>query len=171
MAIYDLTLGSTQSTEAADSIAALPAKRRSAYMVEAILDLSKIDNYTFVSGDIFQVLEIPANTFVVAAGAEVLTAFNGTSPVVDIDFAEGDDIVDGASVASTGYLAAGTNGGANLTSQSTFVQIVTTTDTIDVVLTAGAADVTTGKLRVYAIVVDVDGIIEAADEVDRDQLA
>ena len=54
MATYDLTLGSTQSTEAANSIAALPAKRRSAYMVEATLDISKIDSYTCVNGDIFR---------------------------------------------------------------------------------------------------------------------
>jgi hypothetical protein len=171
MATYDLTLGSTQSTEAANSIAALPAKRRSAYMVEATLDISKIDSYTCVNGDIFQVLEIPANTFIVAAGAEVLTAFDGTSPTVDIDFAEGDDIVDGGDVTATGYLAAGTNGGANLTSQTTFTQLVATTDTIDVKLIAASADVTAGKLRVYAVVVDLDGIADLADEVDRDQLA
>ena len=171
MATYDLTLGSTSSSTAADSIAALPAKRRSAYMVEAILDISKIDNYTCVNGDVFQVLEIPANTFIVAAGAEVLTAFDGTTPTVDIDFAGGDDIVDGGDVTATGYLAAGTNGGANLTSQATFTQLVTTTDTIDVTLAAASADVTSGKLRVYAIVVDLDGVLESADEVDRDQLA
>lgn len=171
MATYDLTLGSTKSSTAADSIAALPDVRNQAYMVEAILDISKIDNYTCVNGDIFQVLEIPANTFIIAAGAEVLTVFDGTTPTVDIDFAAGDDIVDGGDVTALGYLAAGTNGGANLTSQATFTQLVTTTDTIDVKLIAASADVTAGKLRVYAVVVDLDGIAETADEVDRDQLA
>ena len=76
MATYDLTLGSTKSSTAASSIAALPDVRNQAYMVEAILDISKISNYTCVNGDIFQVLEIPAGTFIVAAGAQVLTAFN-----------------------------------------------------------------------------------------------
>jgi hypothetical protein len=171
MATFDMTLGSTISTEAADSIAVLPEARRHAYMVEAILDISKLPNYSCTNGDIFQLLEIPANTFVIAAGAEVLTVFDGTSPTVDIDFAAGDDIVDGGDVTATGYLAAGSNGGANLTSQSTFTQLVTTTDTIDVKLIASSADVTAGKLRVYAIVVDLDGVAESADEVDRDQLA
>ena len=171
MAIFDLTAGSTTSTEAANSIAALPESRRPAYMVEAVLDISKIDNYTCTNGDVFQVLELPAGTFVIAAGAEVLTAFDGTTPTVDIDFAAGDDIVDGGDVTSTGYLAAGTNGGANLTSQATFTQLVSTTDTIDVKLIAASADVTVGKLRVYAVVVDLDGVAETADEVDRDQLA
>ena len=171
MATYDLTLGSTKSSTAADSIAAFPDVRNQAYMVEAILDLSKIANYTCANGDIFQVLEIPANTFIIAAGVEVLTVFNGTTPTVDVDFAGGDDVVDGGDVTALGYLAAGTNGGANLTSQSTFTQLVTTTDTIDVKLIAASADVTAGALRVYAVLVDLDGIAETATEVDRDQLA
>ena len=150
MATFDLTAGSTFSTEAANSIAALPESRRPAYLVEAILDLSKIDNYTNANGDIFQVLEIPAGTLVLAAG---------------------DDIVDGGDVTSLGYLASGTNGGANVTSATTWVQLVTTTDTIDVKLIAASADVTVGKLRVYAIAIDVDGVAETAVEVDRDQLA
>ena len=171
MATFDLTLGSTRSSTAANSIASLPDVRKQAYMVEATLDISKIANYTCTNGDVFEVLEIPAGTFIVAAGAEVLTAFNGTTPTVDIDFAAGDDIVDGQSVTSTGYLAAGSNGGANNTAQSTFTQLVTTTDTIDVKLICAAANVTSGVIRVYAIVVDVDGVADTADEVDRDQLA
>lgn len=171
MATFNLRLGSTRSSTAANSIASLPDVRKQAYMVEEILDISKIANYTCTNGDVFEVLEIPAGTFVVAAGAEVLTAFNGTTPTVDIDFAAGDDIVDGQSVTSTGYLAAGSNGGANNTAQSTFTQLVTTTDTIDVKLICAAANVTSGILRVYAIVVDVDGVADGADEVDRDQLA
>lgn len=171
MATFDLTLGSTKTNSAADSIAALPDVRKQAYMVEATLDISKIANYTCTNGDVFQVLEIPAGTFIVAAGAEVLTAFDGTTPTVDIDFAAGDDIVDGQSVTSTGYLAAGSNGGANNTAQSTFTQLVSTTDTIDVKLICAAANVTAGVLRVYAIVVDVDGVADTAAEVDRDQLA
>jgi hypothetical protein len=171
MATFNLRLGSTRSSTAANSIASLPDVRKQAYMVEATLDISKIANYTCTNGDVFEVLEIPAGTFIVAAGAEVLTAFNGTTPTVDIDFAAGDDIVDGQSVTSTGYLAAGSNGGANNTAQSTFTQLVTTTDTIDVKLICAAANVTSGVIRVYAIVVDVDGVAETADEVDRDQLA
>jgi hypothetical protein len=171
MATFDLTLGATKKGSAADSIASFPDVRNQAYMVEAILDISKIANYTCVNGDVFQLLEIPAGTLIVAAGAEVLTAFNGTTPTVDIDFAAGDDIVDGGDVTATGYLAAGTNGGANLTSQVTFTQLVTAADTIDVKLIAASADVTSGVLRVYAVVVDLNGVAQTAAEVDRDQLA
>jgi hypothetical protein len=145
-------------------------------MVDAILDMDALtaDGYSCTNGDIFQLLEIPANTFVLFAGAEVLKAFDGSSPTVDIDFAEGDDIIDGGDVTSTGILAEGTNGQANdviTGADSLFECFVTTTDTIDVKLIASSADVSSGRLRVYACLVDVNGYAEAADEVDRDQLA
>jgi hypothetical protein len=172
MATFDMTASSTAGVNS-DSIAVLPASRdgMNMRMVEAILDISKITDYSCTNGDIFQLLEIPANTFVLFAGAEVLTAFDGSSPTVDIDFAEGDDIIDGGDVSSAGFLAEGTNGQANDTmtgAASTFTQFVTTTDTIDVKLIASSADVTTGKLRVYACVVDVNGAQELAAEVARD---
>ena len=172
MATFDMTASSTAGVNS-DSIAVLPASRdgMNMRMVEAILDISKITDYSCTNGDIFQLLEIPANTFVLFAGAEVLTAFDGSSPTVDIDFAEGDDIIDGGDISSAGFLAEGTNGQANDTmtgAASTFTQFVTTTDTIDVKLIASSADVTTGKLRVYACVVDVNGAQELATEVARD---
>ena len=172
MATFDMTASSTAGVNS-DSIAVLPASRdgMDMRMVEAILDISKITDYSCTNGDIFQLLEIPANTFVLFAGAEVLTAFDGTSPTVDIDFAAGDDIIDGGDVSSAGFLAEGTNGQANDTmtgAASTFTQFVTTTDTIDVKLIAASADVTTGKIRVYACVVDVNGAQELAAEVARD---
>ena len=175
MATFDMTSSATAGVNS-NSIAVLPASRdgMNMRMVEAILDISKITDYSCTNGDIFQLLEIPANTFVLFAGAEVLTAFDGTSPTVDIDFAAGDDIVDGGDVTSAGFLAEGTNGQANDTmtgAASTFTQFVTTTDTIDVKLIASSADVTTGVIRVYACVVDVNGAQELAVEVVRDALA
>ena len=175
MATFDMTSSATAGVNS-NSIAVLPASRdgMNMRMVEAILDISKITDYSCTNGDIFQLLEIPANTFVLFAGAEVLTAFDGSSPTVDIDFAEGDDIIDGGDVSSAGFLAEGTNGQANdvvTGAASTFTQFVTTTDTIDVKLIASSADVTTGVLRVYACVVDVNGAQELAAEVTRDALA
>ena len=154
MATFDMTLKSTTGVSA-DSIATLQATRRGSAMrmVDAILDIDALaaDGYSCTNGDIFQLLEIPANTFLLFAGAEVLKAFDGSSPTVDIDFAEGDDIIDGGDVTSTGILAEGTNGQANdviTGADSLFECFVTTTDTID-----------------------VNGYAEEADEVDRDQLA
>ena len=173
MATFDLTSSATAGVNS-NSIAALPASRNglNMRMIEGILDIDKLTNYSCTNGDIFQVVEIPANTMVLFAGAEVLKAFDGSSPTVDIDFAEGDDIVDGGDVTSTGFLASGSNGAAMTTSGPiTFTQHVTTTDTIDVKLIASSADVTTGRLRVVACVVDTNGAQELATEVDRDTLA
>ena len=174
MATFDMTASATAGVNS-NSIAVLPASRNgmNMRMVEAILDISKITDYSCTDGDIFQLLEIPANTFVLFAGAEILTSFDGSSPTVDIDFAAGDDIIDGGDVSAAAgtFLAEGTNGQANdvtTGAASTFVQFVTTTDTIDVKLNAGSADVTTGKLRVYACVIDVNGAQELATEVARD---
>ena len=176
MATYDMTSKATVGVNS-DSIAAAYSRYQSngMYMREATLDIAKMvaAGYSMTTGDIFQLLEIPANTMVLFAGAEVTTAFNGTSPTVDIDFAAGDDIVDGAAVDSTGFLASGSNGAAMTTSGTiTFTQHVTTTDTIDVKLEASANDVTSGILRLVACCVDtgIRGRV-APTEVDRDYLA
>ena len=175
MATYDMTSKSTVGVNS-DSSATATSRHQAMgmYMREARLDIAKLvaAGYSNADGDIFQLLEIPANTLVLFAGAEVETAFNGTSPTVDIDFAAGDDIVDGGDVSSAGFLASGSNGQAMVAgtgSASTFTQHVTTTDTIDVKLIAGSADVTSGILRVLACCIDTGkrGRV-AATEVARD---
>ena len=157
MATYDMTSSDTVGV-GANSIAVLPPKFDShvAYTIEATLDIDDmvLKGYSGTDGDIFQLLEIPAGCLVINAGAEVMKAFN-SSVTADIDFAAGDDIVDGADVTSTGFCAAGSNGQTNVIgtgSASTYTQFMASTDTIDVKL-AGAAP-TTGRLRVYAVLVD-----------------
>ena len=159
MATYDMTDADTVGV-GADSIAVLPSKKDShvMYNIEATLDIDDMvaKGYSGADGDIFQLLEIPAGVLVLNAGAEVMKAFN-SSVTADIDFAGGDDIVDGADVTSTGFCAAGSNGQTNTvvgSAASTYTQFVTTTDTIDVTL-AGAAP-TTGRIRVYATVIDLN---------------
>ena len=157
MATYDMTSSDTVGV-GANSIAVLPPKSDShvAYTIEATLDIDDmvLKGYSGTDGDIFQLLEIPAGVLVINAGAEVMKAFNA-SVTADIDFAAGDDIVDGADVTSTGFCAAGSNGQTNVIgtgSASTYTQFMASTDTIDVKL-AGAAP-STGRLRVYAVLVD-----------------
>ena len=157
MATYDMTSSDTVGV-GANSIAVLPPKSDShvAYTIEATLDIDDmvLKGYSGADGDIFQLLEIPAGVLVINAGAEVMKAFN-SSVTADIDFAAGDDIIDGADVTSTGFCAKGTNGQTNVIgtgSASTYTQFMASTDTIDVLL-AGAAP-TTGRIRVYATVVD-----------------
>ena len=176
MATYDLTSKDTTGVFS-DAIAAMPSMKNSNVMrnIEAYLDIDALvaAGGSFADGDIFQVLEIPANTLVINAGAEVMKAFT-SSCTLDMDFAAGDDIIDGADITSTGFCAAGTNGQTNTivgSAASTYTQFVTTTDTIDAKI-AGAAPAT-GRLRMYATVIDLagHGLDDKPDEVDRDQLA
>ena len=174
MATYDMTDADTVGV-GADSIAVLPPKSDShvAYTIQATLDIDDMvaKGYSGSDGDIFQLLEVPAGVLVINAGAEVMKAFN-SSVTADIDFAAGDDIVDGADVTSTGFCAAGSNGQTNVIgtgSASTYTQFMASTDTIDVKL-AGAAP-TTGRLRVYATVVDCNEQGAEPTAAARDTLA
>ena len=176
MATFDLTSKDTTGVFS-DSIVAMPSSKNTNVMrnIEAYLDIDALVEAggSFSDGDVFQVLEIPANTLVLNAGAEVMKAFT-SSCTLDMDFAGGDDIIDGADITSTGFCAAGSNGQTNTVvgrAASTYTQFVTSTDTIDAKI-AGAAPAT-GRLRVYATVIDLagHGLDDKPDEVDRDQLA
>jgi hypothetical protein len=174
MATYDMTLNSTVGV-GADSIAAVPTRQTgdSVRKIEAYLDFTKLvgtDGYTLATGDVFQLLEIPAGYLVLNAGAEVMTAFDGTA-TVDVDFAGGDDIVHAFDVTSVGFAAAGTNGQTNTiigSAASTFTQFLSAAATLDVTL--DSADATVGVLRVYAVVMDCNEHATVATTVDRDQL-
>ena len=144
--------------------------------VEAILDIDAMvtAGYSGTNGDIFQLLEIPAESIVIAAGAEIMKSFTA-SCTCNIDFAGGDDIIDGAALdaAAGTYLVKGSNGEANIVNTgaaSTYaaetLALVGAADTIDVVV-AGAAPAT-GRLRVYAVVVDVSAAMTEAAVAQRD---
>ena len=176
MATFDLTAKSTTGV-GADSIAALPSNVGT-HMVRTIQEYLDIDaliaaGNSIADGDVFQMLEIPAGCLVLNAGAEVMKAFTG-SCTLDMDFGGGDDIIDGADITSTGFCAAGSNGQTNTvvgSAASTYTQFISTADTIDCTIAGAAA--ATGRLRVYATVIDCNdhGAVDRATEVDRDLLA
>ena len=135
-----------------------------------------IRDSTIADGDIFQLLEIPAETVVIAAGAEIMKSFTA-SCTCNIDFGGGDDIIDGAALdaAAGTYLVKGSNGEANVVntgSASTFaaeaLACVGAADTIDVTIAGAAA--ATGRLRVYAVIADVSAAHTEAAEAQRDLL-
>ena len=176
MATFDLTAKSTTGV-GANVVAGIPTQSGT-HVVRTIQEYLDIDaliaaGNTIADGDVFQMLEIPAGTLVLNAGAEVMKAFTG-SCTLDMDFSGGDDIIDGADITSTGFCAAGTNGQTNVVgtgSASTYTQFIGTTDTIDCTIAGAAA--ATGRLRVYATVIDCNdhGAVDRATEVDRDLLA
>jgi hypothetical protein len=177
MATFDMTSVDTAGVGA--NVLAVPTVVGNVVRtIEAILDIDAMitAGATIADGDIFQLLEIPAESVVVAAGAEIMKSFTG-SCTCNIDFAGGDDIIDGAALdaAAGTYLAKGSNGEANIVNTgaaSTFaaaaLACVGAADTIDVVVAGAAA--ATGRLRVYAVVADVSAAMTEAAVAQRDLL-
>ena len=75
MATFDLTSKDTTGVSS-DSIVAMPSSKNTNVMrnIEAYLDIDALvaAGGSFSDGDVFQVLEIPANTLVLNSGAEVI---------------------------------------------------------------------------------------------------
>ena len=177
MATFDMTSSATAGVGA--NVLAVPTVVGNVVRtVEAILDIDAMiaAGASIADGDIFQLLEIPAESVVVAAGAEIMKSFTG-SCTCNIDFAGGDDIIDGAALdaAAGTYLVKGSNGEANIVNTgaaSTFaaaaLACVGAADTIDVVVAGAAA--ATGRLRVYAVIADVSAAHTEAAAAQRDLL-
>ncbi len=177
MATFDMTSIDTAGVGA--NIIAVPTVVGNVVRtIEAILDIDAMitAGATIANGDIFQLLEIPSESVVVAAGAEIMKSFTA-SCTCNIDFGGGDDIIDGAALdaAAGTYLAKGSNGEANIVntgSASTFaaeaLACVGAADTIDVTIAGAAA--ATGRLRVYAVIADVSAAHTEAAVAQRDLL-
>ena len=168
MATFDMTSSATAGVSTS-SIAAHNSSEKVAYSMEATLDIAEFiaAGGTVGSADVFQLLEIPANSVILSAGAEILTVFTGTSVTVDVGINGGDTIIDGGPTNALAYPAKGTNGAV----LGTFSALVTAANTIDVKLNASSNDCTAGKLRVWAVVADISDKSAAAASVDRDVLA
>ena len=141
MATYDLT--------AAGGTTGHPANGRTPYLVENTIDIAAINGDSGAAqNDVLRVLDIPAETLIMEAGIEVITALS-SSATMDLGITGGDvdRYVDGDTNA-TGY--------ATLTATARVV--VASADTLDI-LTAGA-DSSAGKVRVWAVLCDVSGVDE-----------
>ena len=143
---------------------------RNPYMVENTLDIvaTTIDPS---SADSVQAITIPAGHKVMACGLEVVesaTMNTGTDAVVTVGFVGGD--VD-EFVAS--FDIDGAADGAYAPSVTVSADVVlASADTLDLTFAGTGASFTAGKLRVYAIMMDVSSQGDtSANEVDRDQLA
>ena len=139
---------------------------RNAYMVENTLDIvaTTVDPS---SGDVVQAITIPANTKVLAAGVQVVesaTMNTGTDATVTLGAADADEYV-------TAFDIDGAADGAYAPSATVAADVVlTSADTLDVTFAGTGASFTAGKLRVYAIMMDVSEQGDtSANEVSRDQ--
>ena len=146
MATYDLT--------AAGGTTGHPANGRTPYLVENTIDMSAFDP---AAGDIIQAIDVPAESLVMSAGLEVLTA-SSSSVTFDLGITgstagheDPDAFVDAYDATGTGYAP------MDATDASAML-VCKVADTIDI-LTAGAQD-TAGKVRVWAVLCDISGVDE-----------
>lgn len=129
------------------------AMKRMPYVLEAVADFS-VRNVA--AGDVLQMINIPAETVVLAAGAEVLTVANGTTPTASVGWGGDDDEwVATQATDALGYLTRVGNGTAGAVAVS-----FPTADTLDLTNVAGTN--TAGVIRVWALMLDVSGVRETS---------
>jgi hypothetical protein len=140
---------------------------RMPYQVELSIDLTA-QAIDCSSTDIVQCITIPANTHIVHAGVQVVesaTMDTGTNAAITLGAADVDEYV-------TAFDIDGASDGAYAPSVTPSAEVVlATADTLDLVFAGDGATFTAGKLRVYALLMDVSeqGSTSAA-EVARDSI-
>ena len=138
----------TYNVTGAGGTAGHPSNGRTPYLVENTIDFTPFDP---AADDIVQAIDIPAESIVLNAGLEVLTA-SASGVTLDLgDAGDVDKYVDGHDSTSTGYAA-------NVVNASNVGHVYGSADTIDIKV-LGAQD-TDAKVRVWAVVCDISGIDE-----------
>lgn len=140
------------------------------YLVDMTIDFAAAaaaKESALAAADIIECINVPANTVVLTAGLEVVTALAGESADTRLLLGVTGGDVD-AFVASWDATAAAA--GAYAPAAATVPVVFGSADTIDLEIDAATTAPTGGVLRVWAVMMDIDGRI-AAESVDRDTLA
>jgi len=140
----------TYNVTGAGGTAGHPSNGRTPYLVENTIDISAINGDSGAAqNDVLQAMDIPAETVIMEAGIEVITACS-SSVTLDLGITGGDvDIYTDGDTNATGYSA--------LT--ATARHVAAAADTLDVLVLSAASSA--GKIRVWAIMCDVSGINES----------
>ena len=141
---------------------------RMPYQVELSIDLTA-QAIDCSSGDVVQCITLPANTHIVHAGVQVVesaTMDTGTDATVTLGAADADEYV-------TAFDIDGASDLAYAPSVTPSAEVVlSSADTLDLTFAGSGATFSAGKLRVYALLMDVsEQGSTSANEVDRDTLA
>lgn len=124
------------------------------YLVEKTIDCSTLaasKGSAIAAADVLQVIRIPAESIVLCAGLEVVTAVNGSS---DQSIGLGDSGSTSRWVSAFDLDAATAGSHAPMVVASTNPTVFGTTSTVDIIVTAATTFATTGIIRVYALMVD-----------------
>lgn len=116
--------------------------------------------------DVIEALQIPAQSIVLAAGFEVLSAITG-----DVTMSLGVTGVTAAAYVSAQALTGSTAVGTYATPATAGYPIVSqSADTLDLLIAASTTAISAGSIRVFAVLVDAQDRVGPAS-VDREQLA
>ncbi len=141
------------------------------YLVDVTIDFAAAataKGSALAAADVIECINVPANTVILNAGFEVITAAGGESSdnawdlgVTGIDADNFVDGFDGDAAVAGDYAQ----------NAAAFQPIVLkSADTIDLLIQAATTAPTSGELRVWAVLMNVDGR-PARASVDREQLA
>lgn len=141
------------------------------YLVDVTIDFAAAATAKgsgLAAADVIECLTVPANTLILNAGLEVITVLGGESSDVTFDLGvtttEPDNFVDG-------FDADAAAAGAYAQNAAAFQPLVmASADTIDLLIATATTAPTSGEVRVWAVLMNVDGR-PARASVDREQLA
>jgi hypothetical protein len=144
---------------------------RMPYFKEVLIDFAAAataKGSALAAADVIEAISVPANTIILNAGLEVVTVAGGESNDTTVDLGvtttEPDIFIDGFDLDAAAA-------GAYAQNAAAFQPLVIgTADTIDLLIATSTTAPTSGVVRVFAILMDVDARKTAA-EVDRDVLA
>ena len=146
---------------------------RKPYIIQNTIDLAVATSSkgtALASSDVYQCLNIPAESVILHAGMEVTEVLTGTSSDVGYDLGitggDVDNFVDG-------FDADGASAGDYAPTPAAYAPVmVGAADTLDILVAAQTGTTLTGKIRVFATLMDVSDVGDtSANEVDRDTLA
>jgi|TARA_R110001606_G_C15041607_1_gene612313 hypothetical protein len=138
-----------------------PSNGRTPYLVENTIDIAQIDGDAgSAQDDILQALDIPAETLIMNAGIEVLTACS-SSVTLDLGIT---GTTAGFSDTNAYVAAYDATGASYAPTLGVLPLIAKVAETLDVVA-AGAAS-SAGKIRVWAIMCDISGVSETDTNTD-----
>lgn len=114
------------------------------YVAEWTLDFAKT---TVASGDVVEVLAVPAGSVILYAGAEVMAEADVTATFVVGTAADDDQYVSAGNAEVAGFSTPTVNAGT--------ARFVSTADTIDVTVTGTPTE---AKIRVFAVMTSVEEV-------------
>jgi hypothetical protein len=160
----------TVTTLAGGSVDGFTAGRMP-YFKEVLVDFAAAataKGSALVATDVIEAISVPANTMILNAGFEIITVAGGESNDNTLDLGTGVD----ADVFVDGFDLDAAAAGAYAQNAAAFQPLVVggTADTIDLTIVTATTAPTSGVVRVFAVLMDIDARKTAA-EVDRDTLA